>query len=135
MKGYLHSPMDYAKTLKLRFRVGDLDLPERRKRRTGSRAGGVEGVQSFPYGNADETRSYILGGCELYKEEWNVLEEEMSKIDGCDMEKFGTLNSSKKTIAILEGRWPQTAKEEGHKKSKKVHVKSGRNVRRAKRVM
>ena len=30
MKTYLHGPMDYAKTLKLRFRVGDLDLPERR---------------------------------------------------------------------------------------------------------
>ena len=30
MKTYLHGPMDYAKTLKLRFRVGDLDPPERR---------------------------------------------------------------------------------------------------------
>ena len=30
MKTYLHGPMDYAKTLKLRDRVGDLDLPERR---------------------------------------------------------------------------------------------------------
>ena len=28
MNTYLHGPMDYAKTLKLRFRVGDLDLPE-----------------------------------------------------------------------------------------------------------
>ena len=32
MKTYFHGPMDYAKTLKLRFRVGDLDPPERRKR-------------------------------------------------------------------------------------------------------
>ena len=32
----MHGPMDYAKTLKLRFRVGDLDLPERRKRYTSS---------------------------------------------------------------------------------------------------
>ena len=30
MKMYLHGSMDYAKTLKLPFRVGDLDLPERR---------------------------------------------------------------------------------------------------------
>ena len=30
MKTYLHSPMDFAKTLKLRFRIGDLDMPERR---------------------------------------------------------------------------------------------------------
>ena len=28
---YLHGPMDFAKALKLRFRVGDLDLSERRK--------------------------------------------------------------------------------------------------------
>ena len=32
MKWYLHRPMDPANTLKLRFRVGDLDLPERRKK-------------------------------------------------------------------------------------------------------
>ena len=32
MKKYVHGPIDYAKTLKLRFRVGDLNLPERRKR-------------------------------------------------------------------------------------------------------
>ena len=37
MKTYLHVPMDYAKKLKLRFRVEDLDLPERRKRYTSSR--------------------------------------------------------------------------------------------------
>ena len=30
MTTYLHGPKDYAKTLKLRFRAGDLDLPERR---------------------------------------------------------------------------------------------------------
>ena len=30
MKTYLHGPMVYATTLKLRFRAGDLDLPERR---------------------------------------------------------------------------------------------------------
>ena len=31
MKTYLHGPMNYAKKLNLRLRVGDLDLPERRK--------------------------------------------------------------------------------------------------------
>ena len=30
MKTYLHGPTDYAKKLKLRLRVGDLDLPEER---------------------------------------------------------------------------------------------------------
>ena len=37
MKAYLHGPLDAAKNLKLRFRVGDLDLPERRKRYTSKR--------------------------------------------------------------------------------------------------
>ena len=32
MEAYLHGPLDAAKSVKLRFRVGDLDLPERRKR-------------------------------------------------------------------------------------------------------
>ena len=31
MKTYLHGPRDAAKNLKLRFRVGGLDLPEREK--------------------------------------------------------------------------------------------------------
>ena len=37
MKTYLHGPMDYAKKLKVRFCVGNLDLPERRKRYSSSR--------------------------------------------------------------------------------------------------
>ena len=38
----------------------------------------------------------------------------MSKIDECDMDKFGTLDGSEKTIAILGDRWwPQTVKQEG----------------------
>ena len=39
--------------------------------------------------------------------------------DERDMEKFGTLDSNEKTIAILEDRWwPQTAKQKGDKTSK-----------------
>ena len=39
MEMCLHGPMDYAKkkVLKPQFRVGDLDLPERRKTYTSSR--------------------------------------------------------------------------------------------------
>ena len=41
--------------------------------------------------------------------------EMMKKVDECGMEKFGTLDSSEKTIAILGDRWwPQTAKQEGY---------------------
>ena len=45
----------------------------------------------------------------------------MRKIDECDVEKFGTLDSSEKTIAILgDTWWPQTAKQEGNKKKQKT---------------
>ena len=38
--------------------------------------------------------------------------DEMSKIDECGMEKFSTLDSSEKTIAILGERWwPEKAKQ------------------------
>lgn len=43
-----------------------------------------------------------------------MLEREMGKVSDDDMKSFGTVDSSEKTVAILEGRWwPQTAKEEG----------------------
>ena len=48
--------------------------------------------------------------------------EEMSETDECDMEEFDTLDSSEKTIAILNGRWwPQAAKQKGGKISK-IHI-------------
>ena len=81
MKTYLHGPLDYAKTLKLRFRVGGLDLPERRKRYTNSR-GEAEDAQMRPFGKAVESRTHIVGECEIYKEERDVLEE-VRKIDKC----------------------------------------------------
>ena len=52
----------------------------------------------------------------------NVLEE-TRKIDECDMEKFGTPDRREKTIAMLGDRsWPNTAKQEGDKKSKTVFI-------------
>ena len=57
--------------------------------------------------------AHIVGECERYKEERDALEE-LSKLDVCDMEEFGRLESSEKTIAILGDRWwPQTAKQDG----------------------
>ena len=46
---------------------------------------------------------------------------EMRRIDECDMDKFGALViDTEKTIAILGDRWwPQTAKQQGDKISKK----------------
>ena len=55
----------------------------------------------------------------MYKEERDALEEEMSKLDVCDMEEFGSLQSSEKTIAILGDRWwPQMAKQDGDRINK-----------------
>ena len=43
----------------------------------------------------------------------------MRKLDVCDMEEFGRLESREKTMAILGDRWwPQTAKLDGNMMSK-----------------
>ena len=52
---------------------------------------------------------------------WNIqggtgdaLEEEIRKLDVCDMEECGRIESSEKTIDILgDRRWPQTANRTG----------------------
>ena len=99
MKTYLHGPVDYAKKLKLPFRVGDLNLPERRERYSSSQEEDVA-TNMCPCGTTIESRTHIVGECEIYKEERDALEE-MRKLDVCDMEEFGRLESGEKTIAIL----------------------------------
>ena len=63
-----------------------------------------------PCGTTIESRTHVVGECEIYKEERDTLEE-MKKVDVCGMEGFGRLESSEKTIAICLGDrwWPQTA--------------------------
>ena len=109
----MHGRKDYAKTLKLRFRSRDLDLPERIKRYTGSREEGEEDAQRYPCSEAIENGTHVVGECEMHKEERGILTE-MRKLHECDMEKFDTLDSSDETIAVLGDRWwPQTAKQQG----------------------
>ena len=113
--------MDYTKTLKLRFRVGDLGLPQRRKRYTSSRGEEEEDAQMCSCGKVVESKNRIrVGECEIYQEERDVLE--MRKMDERGTEEFGTLDSSEKTIAILgdvHRWWPQPATQEGREISKK----------------
>ena len=71
MKTYLHGPMNYAKKLKLRFGVGDLDLSERRNIYTSSR----EATNMRPCGTTIESRTHIVGECEICKEERDALKE------------------------------------------------------------
>ena len=117
MKTYLHGPMDAAKNLKLRFRVGDLDLPQKRKRYTSSREDEDVDAQKCPCDKAMVSRTHIVAECELYKEERDVLEGEMLDVNNeGGMKSFDALDSREKTIAIMGGRWwPQTAKQEGDK--------------------
>ncbi|CAM9273852.1 unnamed protein product, partial [Ectocarpus sp. 6 AP-2014] len=77
IKTYLDGPMDYAKKLKLQFRVGDLDLPERRKRYTSRRREEEEDRHTCSCGKSEESRPHIVGECELYRKEREDLEEEM----------------------------------------------------------
>ena len=56
--------MDYVKKLKLRFRVGDLDLPERRKRFTSSREEDDVATKMCPCGTT-ESWAHIVGECEM----------------------------------------------------------------------
>ena len=56
----------------------------------------------------------------MFKEERNVLQE-IRKLDNCDIEEFGRLENSEKTIAILGDKWwPKTAKQEGDRTSKSI---------------
>ena len=71
----------------------------RKKRYTSSREEKGEDAQMCPCGKAVESRTHIVGECEMYQEEGDVLE--IRKIDDCGMEKFVTLDSSEKTIVIL----------------------------------
>ena len=80
MKTYLHGAMDYAKKLKLRFCVGDLDLPERRMRYASSREEEDVATNMCPYGTTVESRTHIVGERAIYKEERDASKEEMGKL-------------------------------------------------------
>ena len=57
-----------------------------------------------PCGTTIESKTHIVGECDAYKEERDALEEGIRKLDDCNMEEFGGLESSGKTIAILGDR-------------------------------
>ena len=101
MKTYLHGPMDYANRLKPRFRAEDLDLPEIRRRYASSWEKEDVATHMCPCATTIESRTHIVGECERYKEERDALEDEVRKLDVCDMEEWGRLESSEKTIATL----------------------------------
>ena len=94
MKAYLHGPLDAAKNLKLRFRVGDLDLPERRNIYTSVRVGEEEDKQNCPCGKAIESRTHKVAECELYQEERDVPEGEVRDLNKSGMRSFHGIRQS-----------------------------------------
>ena len=97
--------MHAAQKKKLRFRVGDLDLPERRKRYKSKRVEEGKDKQNCSRGKAIESRTRIVAECEPYQEERDVLEGEMRDLNKSGMKSFDSLDSREKTIAILGDRW------------------------------
>ena len=71
-----------------------------------------------PCGTTIGSRTHLVGACEINKEERDVFEVAMRKLDVC-WKNLVDYESSEKTIAILGDRWcPQTAKQDGDKISK-----------------
>ena len=118
MQGYQRRDRNetvFAKTLKVRFVQGTWTC-QKEERGTSVVGRGRKKAHSWPRGCVEESRINMVGERELYKEERNVLKEDMKKIGECGLERWGTLNTSEKTIAIPgDGWWPQTAKQEGGK--------------------
>ena len=89
--------------------------PERRKRYTSSRVED-EDAQTCPCGKARESRIHIVAECELYKDERDILDEEMREVKEGGIKSFDALDNREKTIASLGDRcWQQTAKQDGDK--------------------
>ena len=84
---------------------------QRIKRYASSREEEDLATNMYPCGTTIESRTHIVGEREIYKEERDAVEEGVRKLDVCNMEELGRLESSEKTIAILGDRWwLQTAK-------------------------
>ena len=75
-----------------------------------------EEAQTCPCGKARESRIHIVAECELYKDERDILDEEMREVKEGGIKSFDALDNREKTIASLGDRcWQQTAKQDGDK--------------------
>ena len=74
-KEYFQGLVDFVKTLKLRLRIKDLDLPERKTRHTRSRE--EEDIlyeMMCLWGKAMKSNTHTEGECEMHKKARDVLE-------------------------------------------------------------
>ena len=65
MKTHLRGPMDYARKLKLRFRVGDLDLPK--EQRDIPVCGRRTWTDICARAAQHQSRTHTVGKCEIWK--------------------------------------------------------------------
>ena len=75
--------------LKLLFRVGDLYLPQKREGNTSNRVDEEVDAKNCPCCKAIESRSRLEIESEIYKEERDVLDEEMWEVNEGGMKLFG----------------------------------------------
>ena len=71
-----------------------LHLPEIVNRYTSNRVEEEDDAQRCQCGNGDESRTHIVGECERYKDDRDVLREEVRKIENMCHDKFGILGNS-----------------------------------------
>lgn len=95
--------MDYA-NLKKRCRVGDLNLPERR-RYTNGRVQKEVGAQNCLPSKAMEDRTYVVADCDLYKEEQDLLTRDMWEAKEGGMKSFRAVDECTKMMALPRKRW------------------------------
>ena len=86
-----HSRMNYAKRLKLRPRVEDLGLPERKTIYISSREAEDVGSYICPCRTTTRRRTYTVARSKIYKEEQDAFEEGMRTLDVCDLDELGRL--------------------------------------------
>ena len=53
-----------------------------------------------PCGTTIENRTHIVGECDIYKKKRNALEDGVRKLDVCNMEEFGRLESSNRKRSL-----------------------------------
>jgi len=110
-KEYLHGPMDEGTKLKVKFRTGDIDLQERRRRFR--KVDEDDDKFKCQCGAECEDRVHVVAECTLYEKEREVYLTELGEIDGCDRDKFETWDNQEKTVAILgDKKWPMRARSE-----------------------
>lgn len=104
-KEYLDGPLDEGTRIKVKFRTGDIDLRERRRR---FRKLDDEDKFKCDCGAECEDRVHVVAECPSYDQEREGYMVELEKVDSRYREKFEAWNKEEKTVAVLGCKmWPR----------------------------